>query len=119
MLTPRTVTSVLVTTQANPTLRFQFQLPTAVLPAMEFVGRFVCAAPHTALLSPRSQSRVRQNSPLAAVLSALSRDRPGLTQGCEHRQEQAQGGGEAPTGNRDFTRAALPLLVLLSVITVG
>lgn len=29
MLTPRTVTSVLVTTQANPTLRFQFRLPSA------------------------------------------------------------------------------------------
>lgn len=90
-----------------------------MLPAVEFVGRFVCAAPHTAVPSPTSPSRVRHNSPLAAVLSALSRDRPGLTQGCEHRQEQAQGGGEGPAGNRDFTRAALPVLVLLSVTTVG
>lgn len=53
---------------------------TAVLPAMEFVGRFVRAAAHCALLSlRRSQSRVGQKGPWPAALSAGSRHRAGNT----------------------------------------
>lgn len=50
---------------------------TAVLPAVEFVGRFARAAPRRALLSPRrSQSRVSQKCPWPAGPPAQSRARP-------------------------------------------
>lgn len=57
MLTLRTVTSVLVTT-GKPSTLIPVSVSTAGLPAMEFIGQSLCAAPHSALLSlRRSQSR--------------------------------------------------------------
>lgn len=91
---------------------------TAVLPAVEFVGRFARAAPRRALLSPRrSQSRVSQKCPWPAGSPAQSRNRarPGL---CT--QAGAGPGWQGgPPGNRGFARAALPGLLLLPLTAGG
>lgn len=72
---------------------------TAVLPTRGFGGSWYVL---TTLLSPRRpQSRGRHNC--QGQQGSLHPAGPGLAKaGLWHRQEQARGGGEAPTGNRGF-----------------
>lgn len=65
-----------------------------------------------------TSEQAKTDWPGPAGLSALSRARPGLKQGCEHRQGREQGQG-AGAGSRGCPRAALPALVLLPVTTGG
>lgn len=104
MLTLRTVTSLPVTTQAKPTLQFQFLLPVQCSQQWGLLGGWDVLH-HTAEPQETSEQGKTQ-LPRASRALCTEQGHAWLKAGLWHRQEQARGGGEAPAVSRGFARAA-------------